>query len=123
MKISIKFRIPKRRIDMYRKLYAALLAAPLLTACVVVPPQYDHEYGYAVAPALPVIVELGVEPYYYHSGYYYYYNNNSWSYSNAKTGPWRELPKDRYPREVRSKGHGHGNDHNRGQDDDDHYRN
>lgn len=110
---------------MYRKLYVALLAAPLLTACVVVPPQQGHEYGYAVAPALPVVVELGVEPYYYHGGYYYYYNNDNWSYSNAKTGPWRELPRDRYPREVRFHGRdkGHGNDHNRGQGGDDQYRN
>lgn len=118
---------------MYRKLYVALLAAPLLTACVVAPPQQGHEYGYAVAPALPVVVELGVEPYYYHGGYYYYYVNNNWRYSNAKAGPWRELPRDRYPREVRFQGRGqgqgndhdkgHGNDHNRGQGGDDRYRN
>jgi hypothetical protein len=108
---------PIRRIGMFRKLYVALLAAPLLTACVVVPDR--HGDGFAIAPALPLVVELGVEPYYYHSGYYYYYSNNNWSYSNAKTGPWRELPRDRYPREVRSRGH--GDDRGRGRDRDRRY--
>lgn len=110
---------------MYKNLTVALLATSLLTACYVVPDRHDRDYGYTVAPALPVIVELGGEPYFYQSGYYYFYNNNSWSYSNAKTGPWRELPKDRYPREVRFHGRdrGHGDDHNRGPDGDDRYRN
>jgi hypothetical protein len=94
-------------------LYAALLAAPLLTACYVTPehrsPSYDrspdYDYGYVVAPALPVVVELGVEPYYYHNGFYYYYTSDRrWSYSNARTGPWRVLPPDRHPREIRFKG-------------------
>jgi hypothetical protein len=96
---------------MYRKLYIALLAAPLLTACVVAPTGRGPEF--VVAPALPVIVELGAEPYYYHGGYYYYYQNNRWSYSNAKTGPWRELPRDRYPREIRYKGRSDGRDSGR----------
>src|SRR5512143_3159371 len=98
---------------MFSKLYVALLAAPLLTACVVTPADYGP--GYAVAPALPLIVELGADPYYYHGGYYYYYINNRWSYSNAKTGPWRDLPRDRYPREVRHRGG--GDDHGRGHGD------
>lgn len=98
---------------MIRKLYIAFLAAPLLTACVVTPADYGP--GFAVAPALPLIVELGADPYYYNSGYYYYYHNNSWSYSNAKTGPWRELPRDRYPREVRHRGR--GDDRGRGPGD------
>jgi hypothetical protein len=45
---------------MDKRLYAPLLAALLLSACVVAP---DH--GYVVAPALPVAVELEVVPYYY----------------------------------------------------------
>ena len=104
---------------MNKKLYVTLFAASLLSACVVVP---EHgSPGYVVAPALPLIVELGVEPYYYHSGFYYYYHNNNWSYSNRKAGPWRELPRDRYPREVRSRGH--GDDRGRGHDDDHRDRN
>jgi len=82
--------------------YLALPAALLLTACYVAP--VDRGPGYVVAPALPVVVELGVEPYYYHGGYYYYYNDRRWTYSHAKTGPWRELPRDRYPREIKYKG-------------------
>lgn len=86
---------------MHRTLYAALLAALLPTACYVVPAGPD----YVVAPALPVVVELGVEPYYYHSGFHYYYHDHDhrWSYSRARTGPWKALPRDRYPREIRYK--------------------
>jgi hypothetical protein len=82
-------------------LYVALLASTLLTACVVAPAHRGPEL--VVAPALPLVVELGVEPYYFHGGFYYYYHNNRWSFSNARTGPWRDLPRDRYPRETRFK--------------------
>lgn len=95
---------------MHRMLYAALLIALLLPACYVVPAQGPD---YVVAPALPVVVELGVEPYYYHGGYYYYYHDHGWSYSHARTGPWRALPRDRYPREIRFKDHD-GRDRDRG---------
>ena len=85
---------------MKRVLFAAAIAAPLLmSACVV-----------GVAPGLPVTVELGTEPYYYQDGYYYYYHNDRWSYSQRKTGPWRDLPRDRYPREVRRRGNDQGGD-------------
>jgi len=90
---------------MNRMLFAVLVAAPLLTACVVGP------------PGLPGVVELGTDPYYYHGGYYYYYHNDNWSYSHQKTGPWRELPRDRYPREVRRRGQdGKGGNRDRGGD-------
>ena len=84
---------------MDRKLYPPLLAALLLSACVVAP---DH--GYVVAPALPVAVELDVVPYFY-GGYYYYYHHHdrSWSYSQSRSGPWRALPPERYPREIKYK--------------------
>ena len=88
---------------MHRTFYIALLAALLLPACVVTPA--DRGPDYVVAPALPLIVELGVEPYYFHGGFYYYYQDRDhrWSYSRARTGPWRDLPRDRYPREIRYK--------------------
>ena len=87
---------------MRKMLYVALLAALLPTACYVVPT--DRGSDYVVAPALPVVVELGLEPYYYHSGFYYYYDNDRrWNYSHARTGPWINLPRDRYPREIRFK--------------------
>lgn len=86
---------------MRKMLYVALLAALLPTACYVVP---ADRVDYVVAPALPVVVELGLEPYYFHSGFYYYYDNDRhWNYSHARTGPWKVLPRDRYPREIRFK--------------------
>ena len=87
---------------MYRMLIVAPLTALLLTACVVAPAPYGS--GLVVAPALPLIVELGVEPYYYQGGYHYYYNNNRWSYSHSRSGPWTDLPRSHYPKEVRRRG-------------------
>jgi hypothetical protein len=100
---------------MHRTLYAALLAALLLPACYVVPAHRGPDY--VVAPALPVIVELGVTPYYYHSGFYYYYHDHRWSYSHARTGPWKALPRDHYPREIRFRDRdGRDRDRGRGRD-------
>lgn len=99
---------------MRKMLSVALLAALLPTACYVVPA--DRGADYVVAPALPVVVELGLEPYYFHSGFYYFYNNDRrWNYSRARTGPWKELPMDRYPREIRYKDRD-GRDRNRNRD-------
>ncbi len=94
---------------MKRMLLVALVAAPLLSACVV-------------APGLPVVVELGSEPYYYQDGYYYYYHDDRWSYSHGKTGPWRDLPRDRYPREVRRRGGDDQGGERRRDEDRDRYR-
>jgi len=96
-------------------LIVAPLTALLLTACLVTPTHHGSEF--VVAPALPLIVELDVEPYYYQNGYYYYYSNERWSYSNARSGPWRELPRSHYPKEVRFKG-----DRDRGRRGQDHDR-
>lgn len=84
---------------MRKTLLAALFAALLPAACYVVPA--DRRDDYVVAPALPVIVELGVEPYYFHGGFYYFYDHEHWRYSRDRAGPWRDLPRDRYPREIR----------------------
>lgn len=99
---------------MSRMLYVAPFAAILLTACVVAPSHRGP--GLVVAPALPVVVEIGAEPYYYQGGYYYYYHNDRWSYSNARTGPWMDLPRDRYPRETRFRGRGDGRDRDHDRD-------
>jgi hypothetical protein len=88
-------------MKMSNKSYATLMLAFLLSACVVAPAR--HGQGIVVAPALPMVVDLSVEPYYVHGGFYYYYDNHHWNYSNSRTGPWRELPRDRYPREIRYK--------------------
>jgi hypothetical protein len=95
---------------MDRFLILTPLAAILLSACVVAPPGYG--YGMGVAPALPVTVELGLEPYYYQGGYHYYYDNNSWRYSTSRSGPWSDLPKSHYPRETRYQGRPAGHDGN-----------
>ena len=89
-----------------------LLVALMISACVVVPGRRGH--GVIVVPPLPSIVVLEEEPYYHHSGYYYYYQNDRWSYSNSRSGPWVELPRGHYPKEVRFKGKGRGD--NRGGD-------
>ena len=77
---------------------AALATALLLQGCVVTPAGHGDV---VIAPALPLIVELDVEPIYFHSGFYYYYSDHRWTYSRARSGPWHELPRDRYPREIR----------------------
>lgn len=62
-----------------------------------------HGASIAIAPPLPLSVEL-VDPYYVHGGYHYYYHSDRWYYSQSGGGPWIDLPRDRYPREVRYKG-------------------
>jgi len=102
---------------MKRIFLAVLLAAFMLSACVM-PGRGGH--GVVVVPPLPSIVVLEEEPYYHHSGYYYYYQNDRWSYSNSRSGPWVELPRGHYPKEVRSKekdrGDERGRDLKRGHD-------
>lgn len=84
----------------------------LYSACVLVPA--ENGYGLAVAPALPASVELGLQPYYYQQGYYYYYNDNRWRYAQSRTGPWSNLPRDRYPRETQFRDRdGHRDRHDR----------
>lgn len=107
---------------MHRNAYAPLLAGLLLAGCVVAPA--DRDYDVVVAPALPVIVEFDVYPFYY-GGFYYYYHDHDrvWRYSRSRTGPWKELPRDRYPREVRYKHRSEWDDsHDRDRDRDRDYR-
>ena len=61
-----------------------------------------------LVPPLPVVVELDAGNHYYQNGYYYYHRGDVWQYSKYRHGPWRHLPRDRYPREVRYKNHDHG---------------
>ncbi len=97
---------------MNKRLCGPLLAAVLLPACVVAPaPGPDY---YVVAPPLPVRVELDVAPYFYGGYYYFYYpHDNRWSYSRERAGPWKELPRDRYPKEIRYKDRDHDRDRDR----------
>ena len=100
---------------MKRILLAVLLAAILLAACAV---RTGYRGEAVIVPALPSIVVLEEEPYYVHGGYHYHYQNNIWLYSTSRSGPWRELPRDRWPKEVKFKGKERGRDDNRGRGDD-----
>jgi hypothetical protein len=91
----------KRLPDM---VFVALFVAFILTACVVAPGPPGYGVGVEIAPPLPAVIELGEDPYYYQSGYYYFYNHDRWQYSRARGGPWRELPRSHWPREVRGRG-------------------
>jgi hypothetical protein len=94
-------------------LLVALFAMFTLTACVVSPgPQ---GYGSITVSPLPAVIELGSDPYYYQNGYYYYYQNNNWRYSNTRNGPWVDLPRSHWPKEIRYRGR--GNDQGRDRDD------
>jgi hypothetical protein len=99
---------------MYRMLIVVPLVALLLTGCLVTP--VDQRPGVVVAPALPVIVQLDVEPYYFQSGYYYYYDNSNWRYSHSRSGPWTDLPRSHYPKETRYKGRSDRRDADRDRD-------
>lgn len=87
---------------------AVLLGMFLFVGCMVGPGHRGS--GMIVVPALPSIVVFETEPYYYQGGYHYHYQNDRWYYSNARSGPWSELPGDRYPKEVRYKNRGHEKD-------------
>ncbi len=84
---------------MKRLVLALLFATSILTGCVIAPapPGYEVE----VAPPLPAVIELGVEPYYFSNGYYYFYDNDRWHFSHERHGPWRELPRSHWPKEIR----------------------
>ena len=90
----------------------SLLAAGLLAGCMWVPVD-EGGYGAVEAPALPPVVVLETEPYYSYSGYYYFYDHDNWSYSRSRGGPWRPLPRERWPGEVHIRG-GWGGAHDRG---------
>ena len=81
--------------------FILILAVFLCTACVMT--AGPHGASIAIAPPLPFVVELDT-PYYVHSGYHYYYDNDRWYYSQKQGGPWIDLPRDRYPKEIRHKG-------------------
>ena len=54
---------------------------------------------------------------------YYHYHDHAWLYSHSKAGPWKKLPRDRYPREIRYKRHDRDDGrHDRNRDRDRGYR-
>ena len=87
-----------------------LVAMSLLTACVVLPERRGHgPERVMIAPMLPPLVVLDIEPFYFHNGFHYHYVNDRWFYARSKNGPWAALPRDRYPKEVRFKSRDHDN--------------
>jgi hypothetical protein len=95
-------------------LLAMIFALVTLAACVVTPGPPGHG-GVMVAP-LPVIVELGTDRHYYHEGNYYYYDNDVWRYSRSRNGPWTDLPRSYWPKEIKYRKRDDG--HHRDQDKD-----
>ena len=97
--------------------FTLLLAALLCAACMMT--TGPRGVSVAIAPPLPLVVEL-MDPYYVHGGFHYHYNNDRWYYSQSQSGPWIDLPRDRYPKEVRHKGKGYdkGKGWKRGHDKD-----
>ena len=90
----------------------AIFASFMLTACLVSPG--PGGYGVEVAPPLPAVVEVDVaQPYYYQSGYHYFYQNDRWHYSRSRSGPWTELPRSHWPKEIRHRNRGEQGGENR----------
>ena len=101
-----------------------VIMAFLLAGCVIA--QSPGGYGVEPAPALPAVIELDASPYYFHGGFYYFFHDNRWDYARTRNGPWRELPRSGWPREIRhrdehqereyryerGRGHEHGHDEN-----------
>ncbi len=93
-----------------KKLVAvSFFAAFILTACMVTPGPPGS--GAVMVSPLPPIVVLDDDPYYYQNGYYYFYDNDNWRYSTSRGGPWADLPRSHWPKEIRHR-HRHG-DHDR----------
>lgn len=104
---------------MKRILVATIVLVSMLTAGPVMsmsrrPPGVEVKVS---IPLLPHIVVLEEEPYYVQGGYYYHYDNNRWFYSKSKRGPWTDLPRSHYPKEVKYKNR--DQKHDRGRDKND----
>lgn len=85
---------------MKKVILSTLIAASLLTACAVVPGRHGQP---VIVPLLPPVVLFDAEPYYVQGGFHYHYLNNRWYYARSRSGPWLDLPRDHYPKEVRFK--------------------
>jgi hypothetical protein len=91
--------------NMMRMIAVAFLASSMFIGCVFTPGPY---YGEEVAPPLPDVVVLDSGPYYDHGNYHYRYEHERWHYAREKNGPWQELPRSHWPKEIRQGGEGHG---------------
>ena len=89
---------------MKKALLGFLISAFLVTGCAIGFMGRHHGEGIIIVPALPATVEIDADQYYSQNGYYYRYQGNVWVYSQSRQGPWSELPRSHYPREVRYRG-------------------
>lgn len=96
---------------MKKDVILAFAAAFLLGGCAVGFLGGSDGNSMIIVPMLPVTVEIDADQPYYQNGYYYEYQGNIWLYSDARKGPWRQLPRSHYPKEVRYKGQGKQNEH------------
>ncbi len=85
---------------MKKLLFILIFASFICVSCAAFVTPYGTSIG--IAPPLPFAVELE-GPYYAYHGYHYYYDHDRWYYSRSRRGPWRDLPRDRYPKEIRYK--------------------
>jgi hypothetical protein len=93
----------------------SLFALLLLSACIVTPGPSD--YGGVTVSPLPSVVVLGADPYYYQNGYFYFYQDNNWRYSKSRSGPWYNLPRSHWPKEIRHRDRNYQQDGDRNHDD------
>jgi hypothetical protein len=100
---------------MKKTVIVALISAFLVTGCTVGFMGGRHGGSMVIVPALPETVELDADQYYSQNGYYYRYQGNVWVYSESREGPWVDLPRSHYPKQVRYRGQD-----NRGQENRDH---
>lgn len=105
---------------MKKTVIVALISAFLVTGCALGFIEGRHGGRMVIVPALPETVELDADQYYSQNGYYYRYQGNVWVYSESREGPWSQLPRDHYPREVRYRGHDEHDQGNRDQGNRDH---
>jgi|SRR5271157_888626 hypothetical protein len=90
---------------MKKTMLVALISAFLAAGCAVGFVGSHRGGSMVIVPALPETVEVDADQYYYQNGYYYRYQGNVWVYSQSRQGPWSDLPRTHYPKQVRSKGH------------------
>ena len=87
---------------MKKTMIFAAVSAFLFAGCAI---GFNRHGNLVVVPALPVTVELDADQYYYQNGYYYHHEGDVWFYSQSRQGPWVNLPRSHYPREVHYRGH------------------
>ena len=106
---------------MKKTVIVALISAFLVTGCAVGFMGGHHGRSMVIVPALPETVELDADQYYSQNGYYYRYQGNVWVYSESREGPWSQLPRSHYPKQVRYKGQDNRDHDNQGHDNQQHH--